>query len=104
VFNFQFNPNPGPTVTVSDLTIQGGYRGVNAGRFVNLTLQNVVVRGNGIGSGAGAFNNASFVTIINSTIRDNTANDAFFGCDGSGGTGGAKSFEQKMATRQISVL
>src|SRR5258708_16035104 len=88
VFNFQFNPNPGPTVTISDLTIRGGYRGVNAGRFVNLTLQNVVVRDNGIGSGAGVFNNASFVTIINSTIRDNTAADAFFGCDGSGGTGG----------------
>ncbi len=88
VFNFQVNPNPGPTVTVSDLTIRGGYRGVNAGRYVNLTLQNVVVRDNGIGSGAGVFNNASFVVIINSTIRDNTAADAFFGCDGSGGTGG----------------
>jgi len=88
VFNFQVNPNPGPTVTVSDLTVRGGYRGVNSGRFVNLTLQNVVVRDNGIGSGAGVFNNASFVTIINSTIRDNTADDAFFGCDGSGGAGG----------------
>jgi hypothetical protein len=88
VFNFQVNPNPGPTVTVSDLTIRGGYRGVNAGRFVNLTLQNVVVRDNGIGSGAGVINNASFVTIIGSIIRDNTADDAFFGCDGSGGAGG----------------
>jgi hypothetical protein len=88
VFNFQVNPNPGPTVTISDLTIRGGYRGVNAGRFVNLTLQNVVIRDNGIGSGAGVFNNASFVTIINSTIKDNTADDAFFGCDGSGGAGG----------------
>lgn len=48
----------------------------------------MVVRDNGIGSGAGVFNNASFVTIINSTIRDNTAADAFFGCDGSGSTGG----------------
>src|SRR5207253_3027637 len=28
-------------------------------------------------------------TILESVIRDNTANDPFFGCDGSGGSGGA---------------
>ncbi len=87
VFEFQVNPLNGPTVTMSDLTIRGGYRGVNAGRFIRLILQNVVVRDNGPGSGAGVFNNGSLVTIINSTIRNNTADDAAFGCDGSGGTG-----------------
>ncbi len=88
VVDFQVNPVNGPSVVVSDLTIRGGHRGVNAGRFIRLTLQNVVVRDNGPGSGAGVFNNASHVAIINSTIRNNTANDPFFGCDGSGGTGG----------------
>ena len=88
VFEFQVNPVNGPTVTVSDLTIRGGYRGVNAGRFIRLILRNVVIRDNGPGSGAGVINNASVVTIINSTIRNNTADDPAFGCDGSGGAGG----------------
>ena len=88
VMQFQFDPFPGPTVTVQNLTIMGGYRGINAGRAVTLTLRNLVVRNNGPGSGAGVFNNSSAVTIVDSTIRDNVANDTFFGCDASGGTGG----------------
>ena len=70
------------------MTIRGGYRGVNAGGRTTVTLRRLVVRDNGIGSGAGVFNGSSFVTIVDSVIRDNTADDPFFGCDGSGGSGG----------------
>jgi len=88
VLQFQFDPPVGPTVLVQNLTLMGGHRGVDAGRGVQLTLKNIVVRNNGPGSGAGVFNNSSHVTIIDSTIRDNFANDNFFGCDASGGTAG----------------
>jgi hypothetical protein len=88
VFRFTVNPNPGPSVTLEDLTVRGGYRGIDAGRFVNLTLRRLVIRDNGIGSGAGVFNNASVVTLIETVVRNNTADDPFFGCDGSGGAGG----------------
>lgn len=88
VISFQVNPVNGPSVTISDLTVRGGYRGIDTGRFTRVTLANLVIRDNGPGSGAGVFANSNFVTIINSVIRDNVANDAFFGCDGSGGAGG----------------
>lgn len=88
VFKFQFDCTNQPTATLSDMTIRGGYRGVDAGRYINLTLRNVLVRDNGPGSGAGVYNDASFVTIIGSTITNNTAADTYWGCDGSGGTGG----------------
>jgi hypothetical protein len=75
-------------ITITDLTVRGGYRGIHTGRFAVVQLRRLVVRDNGIGSGAGVFNNASFVTISDSVIRDNKADDAAFGCDGSGGSGG----------------
>jgi hypothetical protein len=87
VFSFPNNSN-GLVFTIADLTIRRGYRGVDAGRFNTVTLRGLVIRDNGIGSGAGVFTNASSVTIVDSVIRDNTASDAFFGCDASGGSGG----------------
>ncbi len=79
---------PSITASLSQLTIQHGYRGVDAGRFGTITLDHVRVTGNGPGSGAGVFTNASVVNIESSTIDHNHAADAFFGCDWSGGSGG----------------
>jgi len=88
VFQFATVGNNPLSATLSHMTIRGGYRGVDTGRATRITLSNLVIRDNGPGSGAGVFANSNFVTIINSVIRDNHANDAFFGCDGSGGAGG----------------
>jgi hypothetical protein len=79
---------PAITASLSQLTIQHGYRGVDAGRFGTITLDHVRVTGNGPGSGAGVFTNASVVNIESSTIDHNHAADGFFGCDWSGGSGG----------------
>lgn len=87
VFQYPFNP-PIVTATLSNLTVQHGRRGVNTGRFNNLTLDHIRVTANGPGSGAGIFNNASFVRVDHSTIDGNHAADSFFGCDWSGGSGG----------------
>jgi len=88
VVSMSNNPTARFDLTVSDLTVRGGYRGIDTGRGNNVTLRRLVVRDNGIGSGAGVFNNSSDVLIADSIIRDNTAADDFFGCDASGGTGG----------------
>jgi hypothetical protein len=88
VIQFQQNPVNGPSVTLSDMTVRGGYRGINTGRFTRVTIKNMVIRDNGPGSGAGVFANSNQVYIINTVIRDNVAADDFFGCDGSGGAGG----------------
>ena len=88
VISMSNNPTARFDLTVSDLTVRGGYRGIDTGRGNDVTLRRLVVRDNGIGSGAGVFNNSSDVLITDSIIRNNTANDAFFGCDGSGGAGG----------------
>ncbi len=87
VFKYPDNP-PSVTATLSNLTVQHGRRGVNTGRFNNLTLDHIRVTQNGPGSGAGIFNNASFVRVDHSTIDGNHAADSFFGCDWSGGSGG----------------
>jgi hypothetical protein len=87
VFRFPFFA-PSITPSLSQLTIQHGYRGVDAGRFSTITLDHVRVTANGPGSGAGVFTNASLVNIESSTIDHNHAADASFGCDWSGGAGG----------------
>ncbi len=73
---------------MSNLTVQRGHRGLNTGRFNNVTLDHIRVTANGPGSGAGIFNNASFVRLDHSTVDGNHAADGFFGCDWSGGSGG----------------
>ncbi len=87
VFKYPDFP-PSVTATLSNLTVQHGYRGLNVGRFNTITLDHIRVTANGPGSGAGIFNNASFVHLDHSTVDGNIAADAFFGCDWSGGSGG----------------
>jgi hypothetical protein len=87
VFKYPDFP-PSVTATLSHLTVQHGHRGLNTGRFNNITLDHLRVTANGPGSGAGIFNNASFVRIDHSTVDGNHAADGFFGCDWSGGSGG----------------
>jgi hypothetical protein len=98
VINFPLNqpdtpPNqtaeePFFVITIANMTIQRGYRGINAGRFSDVRLEGLEVRENGPSSGAGVFSDSSFVTLRDSLVTHNYANDAYFGCDGSGGTGG----------------
>ncbi len=79
-------------VTIAQLTITGGYRGVDAGQCGNeVTLDHVRLYGNGPGSGAGAFNHCNTLRVLHSTIENNHASVAdHAGCDfGWGGTGGA---------------
>ena len=88
VFRFPEFFNPQVTMTFSELTIRNGYRGVHVGRFNHVTFDAVRITGNGPGSGAGIFNNASVLVVNDSTIDGNHAADNFFGCDWSGGSGG----------------
>ncbi len=71
------------------MTIRGGHRGIDGGRFLNLTLQKLLITENGPGAGAGVWNNASQITILNSVISNNTATDgSLAGCDGGNAAGG----------------
>jgi hypothetical protein len=82
--------DPRITTTISDLTIRGGYRGVDAGRFNTTTLLRVRLTGNGPGSGAGAFINAERLIVRDSLVDNNFALDGL-GCDwywDGGGAGG----------------
>ena len=83
-----FMINPGPTVTISGLTISGGYVTASSGgatgggimNYANLTLANVVVSSNKVYAtgtnntayGGGIFNQGT-MTIKNSTIDGNSA-------------------------------
>jgi hypothetical protein len=84
------NFDPQVTSTISDLTVRGGYRGVYAGRFNTVTLQNVRLTGNGPGSGAGAFINSGVLIVRDSLVEGNRAVDGL-SCDwyweGGGGGG-----------------
>jgi peptidoglycan-N-acetylglucosamine deacetylase len=64
---------PGRSVTLRNLSVQGGERGIhNQG---DLTLDDVIVRGNTAAVGAGVYNAAGSTLTLNGTtsIRDNTA-------------------------------
>jgi hypothetical protein len=90
VIYYSVNFDPQITTTISDLTIQGGYRGVDAGRFNTTTLERVRLTGNGPGSGAGAFINSERL-IVRDSLVDNNRAVAGLGCDwyfGGGGGGG----------------
>jgi peptidoglycan/xylan/chitin deacetylase (PgdA/CDA1 family) len=64
---------PGSTVTIDQLTIQGGARGIH--NHGDLTLHDVIVRGNTAAVGAGIYNAAGSTLTLNGTtsIRDNAA-------------------------------
>jgi hypothetical protein len=78
------------TATMSHLTIQHGFRGVNIGGGNNVTLDHVRVTANGPGTGAGIFNGASSLRLTNSTVDGNSATNEsdVAGCDWGGGSGG----------------
>ncbi|MFO7532539.1 MAG: hypothetical protein R6W93_08755, partial [Candidatus Limnocylindrales bacterium] len=65
--------NPGRSVTLRNLTIQGGARGIH--NHGDLTLHDVIVRGNTAAVGAGIYNAAGSTLTLNGTtsIRDNEA-------------------------------
>lgn len=90
VFRYPVNFDPVVVNTISSLTVRNGYRGVDAGRFNTVNLQNVRLTGNGPGSGAGAFNNASMLIVRDSLVDNNRAIDGL-SCDwywdGGGGGG-----------------
>lgn len=75
------------TATLSHVTVQHGYRGLNIGGGNNVTLDYVRVTGNGPGTGAGIFNGSSNLHLNHSTVDGNSSSDSFFGCDWSGGSG-----------------
>jgi hypothetical protein len=85
-------PNDPPSVrnTISGLTIEHGARGVNVGRFNDVTLDHVHVTLNGPLTGAGVFNGASTLHVTRSLIDHNSATDEAdaAGCDWGGGSGG----------------
>jgi peptidoglycan/xylan/chitin deacetylase (PgdA/CDA1 family) len=64
---------PGRSVTLQNLTIQGGARGIH--NHGNLTLDDVIVRGNTAAVGAGVYNASASTLTLNGTtsIRDNEA-------------------------------
>ncbi len=89
VFSYPNNP-PSVQSTISGLTIEHGARGVDAGRFNDVTLDRVHVTLNGPLTGAGVFNGASTLHVTRSLIDHNSATDegSLAGCDWGGGSGG----------------
>lgn len=88
VFQYPFNGNV--TSTLSGMTIKGGQRGLDVGRFNTVTLDHVHVTLNGPATGAGIFNNASTLYVKGSLVDYNQATDlgSVNGCDWGGAAGG----------------
>jgi hypothetical protein len=87
VFRFRQNATP---FTLSDLTVQGGRRGIDLGGGNTVTLARLHVTGNGPETGAGISNGSSVMHLRDSLVDFNSATDlgSVGGCDWGGGSGG----------------
>jgi nitrous oxidase accessory protein NosD len=68
--------NPGTTVTIKGVTIQGGVADVGGGIYnvqATLTLENCTLAGNEADVGGGIYNDIGTLTLTNSTLTENTA-------------------------------
>ena len=87
---FYFAIQSGANVTIRDLTVKGGRRGIDLTAGNTATLERLRVTGNGPETGAGIFNNASTLYLRDSLVDQNFATDpgSIGGCDWGGASGG----------------
>ena len=87
---FSLQPWRGLNVTIRDLTVRGGRRGIDLSGGNTGTLERLHVTGNGPESGAGIYNGASVMNLRDSLVDHNFATDvsSLNGCDWGGASGG----------------
>ena len=87
---FYFGIQSGANVTIRDLTVKGGRRGIDLTADNTATLERLRVTGNGPETGAGIFNGASTLYLRDSLVDHNFATDpgSIGGCDWGGASGG----------------
>ena len=87
---FRFPANSNSKVTLRDLTVKGGRRGIDLSGGNTGTFERIRVTGNGPETGAGIFNGSSVMYLRDSLVDHNFATDvnSIAGCDWGGASGG----------------
>jgi hypothetical protein len=87
---FRFAGSAHSNVTIRDLTVKGGRRGIDLTGDNTATLERIRVTGNGPETGAGIFNGFSVMYLRDSLVDHNFATDvnSIGGCDWGGASGG----------------